>query len=211
MPQRIPDMSGRDKRTDRENAASMLSQALAGSPQDLAQTIQRLGGPKQVAALVGRSVRTVQRWAAGSIRSPKADARLALNRADIGDRLSRRGINVDAGGKPLRPIAFQAAGNVSVQGPSKTPTYEYFRRIGAQGGIGVDSDTIAAMLDRIAHGDHEGALQLLERELTRDYANCGDNYNPETGQGFRFDNLSEAEFFTDAAGQPLYPDPPTSF
>lgn len=206
MPQRRPDTSGHDARAERESAAAMLSEALAGTPQELAQTIQRLGGPKKVANLVGRSVRTVQRWASGTIRAPKPDARLALNRADIRDRLARRGINVDDTGKPRRPISFQGSGQVSVQGPSKTPTYNYFRRLGAQGGIDIDPDTIAAMLDRIAHGDTEGALRLIERDLTRDYADCGDNYNPETGQGFRFDNLTDARFYTDAAGEGLYPD-----
>lgn len=205
MPQRRPPpVTGREARAEREDAASLLSQAMAGSPQDRAQTIARLGGPAAVAGLVGRSVRTVQRWAAGTIRTPKTDALTRLNRADVHDRLSRRGINVDDRGRPRRPVAFQGAGQVSVQGPSDTEVYTYFRRIGAQGGIEIDPDTFAAMLDRIAAGDNEGALRLIERDLTRDYTAVGDNYDPHTGVGFRFDNLTDARFYTDAAGEPLY-------
>lgn len=205
MPQhRPPPPSGDQARAEREQAATRLADSLAGSPQDRAQTIARLGGPAKVAAMVGRSTRTVQRWASGSIKNPKTDALAILNRADVLDRLGKRGINVDSGGKPYRKVSFQARGKVRIQGPSRTPEYRYDRRIGPQQPLGINSDTMAAMIDRLSSGDNEGALQLLERDLTRDYAACGDAYDPESGLGFRFESLTEATFYTDAAGEELY-------
>ena len=201
MPQhRPPPPSGDQARAAREQAAERISQALAGTPQDRAQTIARLGGAAAVGRLVGRSTRTVQRWASGSIKNPKADALALLNRADVHDRMARRGINLRPDGRPYRTMRFQAAGMVKVQGPSKTPEYRYPRRIGPQGGLELNPDTIAAMIDRVVAGDTEGVLRLAERDLTRDYAQCGDIYNPETGMGMRFETLDEATFYTDSGG-----------
>jgi hypothetical protein len=205
MPQhRPPRPSGEQARSQRGQGADNLSQALAGTPQERSQTIARLGGPAAVARLVGRSTRTVQRWASGSIRNPKADALGLLNRADVIDRMARRGINIRPDGRPYRPIRFQGAGMVRVQGPSRTPEYRHQRRIGPEGGLEINPDTVAGMIDRIAAGDHEGALRMIERDLTRDYAQCGDIYNPETGMGLSFESLDEVSFYTDAAGEELF-------
>lgn len=207
MPPRRPTPpSGPQLRVDRERAAALLAEALTGPAQTRADTIARLGGPAAVAGIVGRSVRTVQRWAAGSIKAPKADAVAKLNRADVQDRMARRGINVDrATNQPRRPVQFQARGHVTVKGPGRSPEYGYDRRIGAEGGLELDPALVAGMAEQYMAGNNEGALQLLERDLTSDYANCGDNYDPDAGLGFRFDSLQEASFYTDAAGDPLFP------
>lgn len=198
MPQRRPGpSSGEQARQDREEAAARIREALVGPAEDRAPTIARLGGTTRVAAIVGRSVRTVQRWAAGTIRAPRADALGKLNQADVRDRATRRGLDPDARPGTPRAPKFQARGQVAVQGPSDTPTYAYYRRIGAEGGIELLPDTLSSMLDHLASSNDEAALQDLERQQTRDYADCGDNYDAAAGLGFRFETLDEVSFYSD--------------
>lgn len=65
----------REKKTVGEGLTGRSTKAAA-----LSQMVSELGGAKAVADLVGRSVRSVQRWVAGK-QKPKADAATALQAA----------------------------------------------------------------------------------------------------------------------------------
>lgn len=200
-PRRPPPLQGQDAREARSEAAGRVREAMIGDDESLSDTVQRLGGARAVAGLVGRSVRQVQRWARGETRAPRSDAASLLRGADVRDRLNRRGFSVDPGGQPSQAVRIQTRGQVSVQGPSNTEVYTYVRRIGAEGGHELRPDTFATMVDRLTRGDEEGALQAYEQQMTGDYVSMSEaDYDAARGIGFRQDTIDDVSLYTDGGG-----------
>lgn len=79
-------------RANRDAIYRMLS---GGRTDDLREIVRALGGPKEVAPLVGRSRRTVERWittkGTQKIKAPRPDAAQALNTAFGQARSTRAG------------------------------------------------------------------------------------------------------------------------
>jgi hypothetical protein len=94
MPEDIiedPDMNGYAA----QNRDAIYKLITGAKPGDLRQIVTALGGPKEVAAITGRSTRTVQRWITTSgtqkIGKPKPDALDALQQAFGQARNTRAG------------------------------------------------------------------------------------------------------------------------
>ena len=204
------DLVGRSERTVRRWSAGDVQQipaelrgrlVRAGSAARIRNLIGELGGPARVAELTGRSVRTVQRWAAGQISQPRRDARSVLNRADAAVRMRRRGLSVDpATGRPTSPIRVKMRGNIRVNS-SRTTGYDYTgRHIGpdspAAAGIEIDPDTIAAIVDALGRSDYRSAQETLEAFLSTNYAATG-RYDAQANIGLFIDQIQQVTFDQD--------------
>lgn len=86
----MPPLRPRPAPPDRGRAATALGAALvppaAPPPATIGQLIAASGGTRAAAALVGRSARTVRRWAAGQVQHVPDEAQHALLRAGIAAR-----------------------------------------------------------------------------------------------------------------------------
>jgi hypothetical protein len=211
---------GRSDRTLRRWAAGTVRHIPAHAQRALARAsvasrngalIAELGGARRVAELTGRSVRTVQRWASGDIRAPRADARQVLQRADAAVRMRGRGITVDpATGRPITPVFVQMTGQIRVNA-STTRGYQYpTRNIGiaipgeTPQGIEISADTMAAIVDHLGRGDTRGAQNALEAYLSENYAAVG-RYDPQANIGFFIDRIDSMTFYQQDQDQPPTP------
>lgn len=159
--------------------------------------VDQLGGVRRVAALTGRSVRTVQRWTTGQIRAPRRDAQRALQRGNVAVRMSLLGLAIDpATGQPASPVFMRLSGNIRAKGSSTSPDYNYDRRIGVlrdPRGERIPDDVVAAIVQHLSVGDRWSALQALEAWLSTDFSAVG-TYNPSDGYGMFVDRIDDVEF-----------------
>ena len=173
--------------------------------------IAELGGARRVAELTGRSLRTVQRWASGEIRAPRADARQVLQRADAAVRMRGRGISVDpATGRPLTPVFVQMTGAIRVNA-SRSRGYTYpSRSIGVAvpgetpQGIALSPEVVAEIVDQLGRGDTRGAQNALEAYLSENYAAVG-AYDPDANIGLFIDRIESMTFYQEDEGEPPAP------
>ncbi len=160
--------------------------------------IQEMGGVQRVAQITGRSLRTVQRWANGQIRRPRADAQRVLGRADAAVRMRARGISIDpATGRPTTPLHLKLTGSVRINA-SRTKGYAYpARSIGTGGlsplGFELDPDVVAQIVEALGQGDTIGAQTILEAHLSDSYAAVG-SYDSNTEIGLFIDAITSVEF-----------------
>lgn len=175
--------------------------ARAGTAGRTRQLIADLGGARAMAAITGRSVRTVQRWANGEIARPRPDARRRLGRADAANRMRQRGLTINpATGQPGAPIYLQLTGAIRVvSSPSKEYSYPS-RSIGIGGmnpqGVQISADTMAAVTDALGRSDYAGVRSALEEFLSTEYAATG-SYNPSAGVGLFIDSIDSITFNQD--------------
>ena len=224
MPPRRPGPPrGETAREARTSAGDMLRAAMLGPDESRRATVDRLGGTRAVAGMLGKSARSVRRWASGQTRSFRGDANQRLATADVRDRMNRRGLSVDpTTGTPTAAMRIQTRGWVSIRGSSGSDTYEYERRVGnqggAQGGHQLRGDTVTTMANSFASGDNEAALQAFERQMTGDWvgvpgassreeAEAAYDPNPEGHVGFRQTEMHDVGIYTDSGGGtgPLFP------
>lgn len=172
--------------------------AQAGAAARVSRVVDELGGVRRAAELTGRSPSTVRRWMTGKIHTPKPDARRVIGRADAAIRMRGKGLQVDpATGQPTRPTKMQMKADVRVRGTSKSAVFDaYGKNIGAWGGVEIDPETIAAVVEELGRGDQAAAQEILEEFLSTNYAECG-GYDPETGVGFFIDRIESVEFTQD--------------
>ena len=169
--------------------------AQAGAAARIGRVVDELGGVRRVAELTGRSPSTVRRWMTGKIRAPKPDARQVIGQADAAIRMRGKGLRVDpVTGRPLGPVKMQMKADVRVRGTSKSAVFDaYGKNIGAWGGVEIDPETMAAVVEALGRGDQAAVQEILEEYLSTNYAECG-GYDPETGVGFFIDRIESAEF-----------------
>lgn len=186
--------------------------------QEWGPVVDRLGGVEATARTLGCSTRTVERWMAGDAH-PNLRSRQQLEAADRKQRLrGAYGItyyptegeeeeppperrkpaapgtrpSVGVPGEPQGSIYVRASGHVAVEG-----YYRYARQVGVQG-LGPDGmhelppEVAQEMQDKVANGDADGALQVLEEHLSTGYAEC-DTYDPDSDAGWHFETLDELE------------------
>lgn len=198
---------GRSARTMRRWAAGDVQNVPADLTSQLARAgrasrtrdlIGELGGARRVAELTGRSVRTVQRWAAGHIQRPRTDAQHLLGRADAAVRMRGRGLSIDpATGRPTSPVFLQLQGSIRVNS-SPTSQYTYVSRaIGTGGltaqGILIDDETIQAVVDALGQSNYRAAQEALESFLSINYASVG-SYDSGREIGLFIDSITSIGF-----------------
>jgi hypothetical protein len=183
------------------HARGVLARAsVASRNRDL---IQELGGVRRTAELTGRSVRTVQRWASGTITTPLADARRMLQRADAARRMRGQGLNVDpATGRPRRPVYLQLKGEIRVN-ISRNDGYHYpTRQIGTSERDEISPELMAQLVDALGQGDIQGVQAVLENHLSTEYlAQTIGRYDPSQGIGVFIDRIDEITFSQDPDGE----------
>ena len=197
---------GRSARTVQRWLAGQVAHIPREARESLARSVQtqrtrdlvdRLGGAQEVAELTGRSTRTVQRWMAGQIRTPRADARRVLQRGAAATRMSINGLSIDPRtGLPASPVFMRLAGNIRAKGSSTSPSYNYDRRIGVMTdprGERLPDHVVATIVEAISQGDSWGAHAALEEWLSTDFSAVG-TYQPEAGYGMFVDRIDGVEF-----------------
>lgn len=187
-------MAGEVDHVPREARDSLARQVQADRTRGL---VDQLGGADRVAAMTGRSRRTVERWMSGRIRTPRTDARQVLQRGATATRMSAHGIDVDPStGQPLRQVFFKLSGGLRAKGNTPTPGYKYNRRIGVEldpRGQEIPDAVIAEMVDALSRGDQWSAHAAFEEWLSTGFSAVG-TYQPELGFGMFVDRIDDIEF-----------------
>lgn len=187
-------MAGQVGHIPRQARETLASTVQAQRTRDL---VEQLGGVQRVADLTGRSTRTVQRWMAGQIRTPRPDARRMLQRGATSARMSTHGIQVDPRtGLPSSPVFIRLAGKIRAKNASPSPGYDYDRRIGVDDrtrGIALPDHVVAAIVAALSQGDRWAAHAALEEWLSTDFSAVG-TYQPEQGYGMFVDRIDSVEF-----------------
>lgn len=183
------------------NRAADKAERAQAAQQELGTVVDRHGGAAGLAAQVGVSTSTVNRWMSGETKqiSPESQARLA--RADRQYRFrTTYNLTVDDSGRPDDQVYMQAAGHVTVNSEG-SPPYSRGRNFGHNDPSGapghpLDDQTVADMYDAAGRGDAFGALDALQTHMTTDYAQVPEGYDPEhDGYGFHFDTVDEFTLF----------------
>lgn len=178
--------------------------------------VDRLGGTAATATAVGRSTRTIERWVNGEshpnvvdqqrlaaadhrarVRSafglkywqpPEESAAGAAGPTEPRSEAEPDDARVGPPGEPQGSVYVRASGYVHVEG-----YYQYQRQVGVAG-LGPDGmhelppEVAADMVENLAAGDRDAALQTLEGHLSTGYAQC-DGYDPEGSLGWHFQEL----------------------
>lgn len=171
-----PDMGGYAD-ANRDAIYKMLTGA---SPEDLPEMVRALGGPKAVAPLVNRDVRTVQRWittkpGAQKISAPKADAMEALKAAAEQNRNTREGRQRIADSRRatlLRSGGAKMSGTAKagVVSPGGSTAYLKIRNFND---YTIGSDVMDKTLDAFVEGGNESAFGAFNQAFGTEYGQDG--------------------------------------
>ncbi|MCZ9635093.1 hypothetical protein [Rhodococcus sp. BH5] len=146
--------------------------------------IDRLGGVRAVAAVVGRSPASVSRWQSGKTNQLRGAANRKLADARVSETLARAGI-VDRAGNQRRAKVVVRATVHARSGDSIGYDYRQKKVMGFDGVGGdlLDEGDSRALADAVARGDHAAAVAVLERHASLNYANF-DSFSDIDGMHF---------------------------
>jgi hypothetical protein len=185
------------------NRDAIYKMITGGKPTDLRQIVAALGGPKEVAPLVGRSRRTVERWVttAGTqkITKPLPDAVQALQQAFSQARTTRAGREkiVAATGRRatlMRGHGARMKGKAKAgiitpggeRGYIKTRTFNHH----------VDANTMDATFRSYIEQGEDAAFTTFNNEFGDDYGQYGQAFD-----GWLFGDMSGLLFNPDISGE----------
>jgi hypothetical protein len=147
-------------------------------PDDLREMVRVLGGTKAVAGLTGRSQRTVQRWITTTgtekIRSPRADAKQAIDTAFSAARQTREGRERIAGGRRatlLRNNGAVMRGSAPAGPMTAGGSRAYIKMRTWNHAVG--SDVMDATFDAFIQGGEDAAFDSFNTAFGDEYGSGG--------------------------------------
>lgn len=193
-----PGTTSRTKITEYNRAADRAARADVAS-HELGELINRYGGVKNLAQQIGANPSTIHRWLSGDTRSISPQYQQRLARADRQYRVQQTyGLSLGAGGRPKTPVYMHAKGDVGVYSAS-SPPYEYAKNFGyhtpGYPGHPLGDEVVADLFSAASDGDAFAALDILQADLSINYAQVPEGYDPAEGFGLYFGTVDEFELF----------------
>lgn len=179
----------RDWRAGRHDPTTAHREALEKAARKA--TVDSLGGAKAVGQLTGRSAGSVRGW----VRKPttvKPDAVHRLNTHEV--RTRHAAARQQRGQDPAQPLVMKTTGHVRVMGKTRTPEYLADRSVCHE----LSGDVQARIDDALARGDDPARVQqLIERDLTVNYAGLGEGLYDGQNYGFFLDRVDTIDMLTE--------------
>jgi hypothetical protein len=155
-------------------------------------TVDALGGTKAVAGIAGRGESTVRTWVGRRI-TVGGDAVHRLNKHEVHQRHVRA--RQQQGQTPDQPLYMKTTGHVRAKSTTTTPTYDADRSVCHELSDNVQNE----IEDALARSEDPAAIQqIIERDLTENYAHLGTDIYDGQDYGFFLDRIdNEIEMRTE--------------